>query len=145
MEQGKTGDTASAGLIAEFQKLIEQCKLPGVDMNAVLEARRKDLEAWMAANRSALEGMQALGQKQAETLRNTAEQLQTIVKQLASTGSATAASTGETMQQALHKTFANMQELAEAARKSQSDAFSIISRRVHENMDELRNLLQPKK
>ncbi len=46
----------------DFTKLLEQYKLPGVDMTAVIEARRKDIDAITEANKIAYEGMQALVQ-----------------------------------------------------------------------------------
>jgi phasin family protein len=144
MEQPKTGQAASANLFGDFTKLIEQFKLPGVDLNTVMEARRKDIEALAAANRTALEGIQSLSQKQAEILRTTMDQLQSLVKHMAA-GSASPATTGEVVQQALQKTFASMRELAEAAYRSQADAFAVVSQRVQENMQEVKALLQPKK
>ena len=145
MEQPKTEQAASTNLFGDFSKLLEQFKLPGIDLNAMIEARRKDIEALAAANRTALEGIQTLGQKQAEILRTTMDELQSLVKQLTTPGSATSASTSEAVQQALQKAFANMRELAELAYKSQSDAFAVVSQRVQENMQEMKTLLQPKK
>lgn len=145
MEQTKTEQPTTTNLFGDFSKLIEQFKLPGIDLSAMMEARRKDIEALAAANRTALEGIQSLGQKQAEILRTTMDELQSLVKQLTTSGSATSASTSEAVQQALQKAFANMRELAEAAYKSQSDAFAVVSQRVQENMQEVKTLLQPKK
>ena len=144
MEQPKTGQATSANLFGDFTKLIEQFKLPGIDLNAVMEARRKDIEALAAANRTALEGIQSLSQKQAEMLRTTMDQLQSLVNHLA-TGSASSASTGEVVQQALQKTFASMRELAETAYRSQADAFAVVSQRAQENIQEVKALMQPKK
>jgi len=145
MEQAKTGQSTPASLFGDFTKLIEQFKLPGIDLNAVMEARRKDIEALAAANRTALEGIQSLSQKQAEILRTTMDQLQSLVKQMTTTGSATSASTREVVQQAVQKAFESMRELAETAYKSQSDAFGVVSHRVQENIQEVKALLQPKK
>ena len=144
MEQPKTGQATSANLFGDFTKLIEQFKLPGIDLNAVMEARRKDIEALAAANRTALEGIQSLSQKQAEILRTTMDQLQLLAKHMAS-GTVSSASTGEVVQQALQKTFESMRELAETAYKSQSDAFAVVNHRVQENIQEMKALLQPKK
>ena len=144
MEQPKTTQATSANLFSDFTKLIEQFKLPGIDLNAVMEARRKDIEALAAANRTALEGIQSLSQKQAEILRTTMDQLQLLAKHMAS-GTVSSASTGEVVQQALQKTFASMRELAEAAYRSQSDAFAVVSQRVQENIQEVKALMQPKK
>ena len=143
MDQAKAGQATSTSLFGDFSKLIEQFKLPGIDLNALMEARRKDIDALAAANRTALEGIQSLNQKQAEILRATMDQLQSIVKTAA--GSATSASTGEIVQQALQKAFLSMRELAEVAYKSQSDAFAVVSQRARENIQEVKGLLQPKK
>ena len=143
MDQAKAGQATSTSLFGDFSKLIEQFKLPGIDLNALMEARRKDIDALAAANRTALEGIQSLNQKQAEILRATMDQLQSIVKTAA--GSATSARTGEIVQQALQKAFLSMRELAEVAYKSQSDAFAVVSQRAQENIQEVKGLLQPKK
>jgi phasin family protein len=134
-------------MLGEFTKMMEQFKLPGIDVAAIMEARRKDFEALAAANQAALQGMQSLGQKQAEILQTTLTQLQSLVQQATLSGSATekSAKAGELVQQALHNALANMQELAEAGYKAQSDTFAIVSKRVEENIQELQALLQPKK
>ena len=54
----------------DITQLMEQFKMPGVDVSAIMEARRKDIEALVAANQKAYEGMQKLGQRQAEMLRD---------------------------------------------------------------------------
>jgi phasin family protein len=144
MEEAK-GPATPAGLFGDLSKLIEQFKLPGIDLNAVMEARRKDIEALAAANRTALEGFQSLSQKQAEILRTTMDQLQSLARHMASTGGMPSAGTREVVQQALQKTFESMRELAETAYKSQSDAFAVVSQRVQENIQEVKALMQPKR
>jgi phasin family protein len=128
-------------LFAEYIKLIKQFKLPGIDASTVLESRRKDIEALAAANTTALAGMQSLGQKQMEILSATMTRLQSLVAQQSGAQSKPAA--GEAMQQALHKALADMQELAETAYRAQADSYAVISKRVAENVEELKALLQP--
>src|SRR5438876_11512380 len=113
-------------MLGDFMKTMEQFKLPGLDMAAIMESRRKDLEALMAANQTALQGMQTLGEKQAEILRTTLTELQALVQQAAQPGNAIekSAKTGELVQQALQKALANMRELAEAGYKAQADTFA---------------------
>jgi phasin family protein len=134
-------------MLTDFIKTMEQFKLPGIDMAAIMEARRKDFEALAAANQTALQGMQTLGEKQAEILRTTLTELQSMMQQAAQPGSATEKSvkSGELVQQALQKALTNMRELAEAGYKAQADTLAVISRRVQENIQELKTLLQPKK
>jgi phasin family protein len=134
-------------MLGDFMKSMEQSKVPGIDMATIMEARRKDFEALAEANQIALQGMQTLGEKQAEILRTTLTELQTLMQQFAQPGNPTekSAKTGELVQQALQKALANMRELAEAGYKAQSDTFAVVSKRVQENIQELKTLLQSKK
>jgi phasin family protein len=134
-------------LLVEFTKMMEQFKLPGIDMAAIMEARRKDFEALKEANQTALQGMQTLGEKQAEILKTTLTEMQSLVQQATQPGSVTekSANTGELVQQALQKALTNMRELAEAGFKAQADTLAVVNRRVEENIQEFRALLQPKK
>lgn len=52
----------------DLTKTLEQFKVPGVDMSALLESRKKDVEAIVEANKSAYDAMQALARKQTEML-----------------------------------------------------------------------------
>jgi phasin family protein len=132
-------------LFAEYTKLVSQFKLPGIDVNAILEARRKDIEALAEANMTALAGAQSLGQKQAEILRSTMAELQAAVTRFTAGGGKLDASAGEVVQKALQKTLVDMQELADTAYRAQSDSLAVVSKRVSENIEELKTLLQPKK
>ena len=121
----------------DINKIMEQFKLPGIDMSAIVEARRKDIEALTQANKIALEGLQSLAQKQAEILRETMEEAQSAMQRMAAgTPLENATKQGELVQQAFHKALANMKALAEMAGKSQADAFDVISKRVQQNIKE---------
>jgi phasin family protein len=135
----------AANPFAEFNKMLEQFKLPGFDVPAVMEARRKDVEALVAANQTAWQGMQSLAQKQAEMLRSTLTELQTVATKQAATGGMPSTQATELVQQTLHKALADMQQLAQAAYRSQADSYAVIAKRVEENVQELKTLLQQKK
>lgn len=134
----------AANPFGDFTKMLEQFKLPGFDVPAIMEARRKDVEALVTANQAALQGMQSLAQKQADMLRSTLGELQTLASQFSATGGAPA-QTAELVQQSLHKALADMQQLAQAAYQSQAESYAVIAKRVEENVQELKTLLQPKK
>ncbi|SDG11295.1 phasin family protein [Paraburkholderia phenazinium] len=134
----------AANPFGEFTKMLEQFKLPGFDVPAIMEARRKDVEALVTANQAALQGMQSLAQKQADMLRSTLGELQSLAGQFSATGGATT-QTAELVQQTLHKALADMQQLAQAAYQSQAESYAVIAKRVEENVQELKTLLQPKK
>ena len=52
----------------DVNQLLEHFRVPGMDVSAIIEARRKDMEALVTANRHAYEGMQLLGRRQTEML-----------------------------------------------------------------------------
>jgi phasin family protein len=135
----------AANPFAEFNKMLEQFKLPGFDVPAVMEARRKDVEALVAANQTAWQGMQSLAQKQADMLRSTLTELQAVASKQAASGGMPSADTAELVQQTLHKALADMQQLAQAAYRSQADSYAVIAKRVEENVQELKTLMQQKK
>jgi|SRR5580704_6243266 phasin family protein len=132
-------------IFAEYKKVIGQFKLPGIDVGAILESRRKDIEAIAEANTTALAGVQSLAQKQSEILHTTLTELQSLVSRVSKSEAQPAANTGEVVQQALQKALVDMQELADTAYRAQADSVAVVTKRVAEHVEELKTLLQPKK
>jgi phasin family protein len=101
--------TTSTNRFGDIVKLLEQDKLPGIDVAAIVEMRRKDIEALMSADRVALEGAQSVGQKQVELLRGTLDQLSSLIQQAAASGSMTekTTKTRELVQQVLQRALEN--------------------------------------
>ena len=127
---------------ADLTKLVEQFKVPGVDPAAIIEAGRKDMEALVAANKAAYEGLQALGRKQGDMLRDALQKIQAAAQHAA--GKSAPAKPAETASEAYRKILADMKELADIVRKSQADAMTKVTDRAIEHLQELRKLLQPK-
>ncbi len=94
---------------------------------------------------TALAGVQQLGQKQVDIARSTMTELQSLVTRLRSPGSESAVATGEGVQKALQKAFVDMQELADAAYRAQTDSIAVVTKRFAEHVEELKALVQPKK
>jgi phasin family protein len=130
----------------DVTQLLSQFRLPGVDVGAVMESRRKDIEAVMAANRHAYEGMQQLAQRQAEMFKEALSEWQSATQDMMSAPSSAAGTTKQVEfgKQALAKVLENMRELAEMAARSQTEAFEVVNRRFHESLDELKSSMQQK-
>lgn len=128
--------------LEDLGKLIEKFKLPGVDMNALVDWQRKDMEALAEANRQAYEGMKALAARRSEILRESLAQWQEALKSATSKDAATrnadAAKRG--VQQALD----NFRELAELEAQTRNNSWKVVQDRLQENMANLQKLLQPK-
>jgi phasin family protein len=136
----------SANPFTDFTKLLEQYKLPGVDMASVIEARRKDIDAITEANKIAYEGMQALVQKQTEILSKSMQEIQAATQQMTTSGNPAEvmAKQGEFVQQGLQAALNNMRELAEMAQKSQAEALAVITKRAEQSIEEAKSLMQAK-
>jgi phasin family protein len=135
---------APATLVGNFSKLIEQFRLPRIELGAVAEVWRKDLEALATANRTALDAIQSAGNRQVEFVRTTLDEFQALIHPAPASEGAASETRGKVAQQLLQKAYANVRELVEAAYKSRSDVFAVLSHRVQENLQELKALLQPK-
>jgi hypothetical protein len=55
--------------VVDLNKVMDQLKLPNIDLEAIMEGRRKDLEAIVKANEVALNGIKSVADKQAEMLQ----------------------------------------------------------------------------
>lgn len=101
---------------------------------------RKNVEAVAAANKVALEGMQAVLKRQSEIFSGYANDAATLVQD--AKGSTTvdpqdmAVKTVEAAQGSLADVIANTRELSEILAKSQEEAFSLMTARLGESLDE---------
>lgn len=135
--------TKQNSLFGDYFKLIKQFRLPGFDASAILESRRKDVEALANAGTTALTGVQSLGQKQMEILSGSMSRLHSLFGRVPGQESKPAA--GEALQQALRAALSDMQALAGDVYRVQAESVAVISKRVAENVEEFRSLLQPRK
>lgn len=126
----------------DLGKLIEQFKLPGIDVNALVEWQRKDVEALTEANRQAYEGIRALAQRRSEILRDTLAQWQQALSGMA--GQDALAKHSEAAQQSIRQAVADFRELAEMETQTRNNAWKVVQDRLQENMANLQKLLQPK-
>jgi len=127
----------SSKLIDDISNLIQKFKVPGLDLNAALQGRRKDVEALLEVTRTAQDSARSMAYKQADMLRNTLQDLRSVL-------SAQAGADGnrvDAVKEAAKKALSNVGELADIALKSQADAFDTVSRRARENIEELRTAI----
>ena len=130
-EKGAAGETP----VFDFTKLMSQFRLPGVDLAALVDRERKNIEALAKANRIAFEGWQRLVRRQAEILQETMKEV------VANAGQQDAIKKrADLAKEGFEKALANMRELAEMATKSQKEAFDVVRKRIEENVEGIRNL-----
>ena len=127
--------------LADIGKMLEQFKLPGVDMSSIVESRRKDIEALAQANQVALKGVASIADKQAEFLQAVMADVAAKLKSV-SEGGASSAMAMDVAKQSVDKALAALRHLAETTTKSQSEAIDLINARAKASLEELRAQLK---
>jgi len=124
--------------------MFKQMKLPGLDMDAMMAAYRKNVEAVTAATRVANEGMLALVKRQAEIVRDALEQMRVVGSELSSVKDAKELAERQTeiAKQTFDKAATNMKELAEMMTKANTASLEIIQTRMNDGMAEMQELMK---
>lgn len=143
----KTADTASIipgelPSLDDLGKLIGQFKLPGLDVNALVDWQRKDMEALAEANRQAYDGIKALVERRNEILQETLAQWQDALKNAA--GKDALAQSSDAAKEGVQQAIANFRELSSLEAQARSNTWKVVQDRLQENMANLQKLLQPK-
>jgi phasin family protein len=135
-------ESTSTPWLDDIKKLTEKFQLPGVDVAALVDWQRKDMETLVEANRQAYEGVRALIERRNEILQETLAQFQAAVKD--ATSSEAIAKQAEAGKQGVQQVLANIRELAEMEAQSRNNAWKVVQDRMQENLANLQKLLQPK-
>jgi hypothetical protein len=127
-----------------LDELLKQFKVPGVDVSAIIESRRKDMDAVIAANPAA--AMQQVAKKQTEILTQALQAAQNNALQLAKGvgGVVDPMKQAELTRKAYEKALADIKEVGEIAQKAQTVAMTGITARAQQSAQELTKLMQPK-
>ena len=121
----------------EFARLWSDFKVP--DADAVIAAQQKNIQAFNLANKTAIEGWQAVAEKQVALWQSTAEKTGALVQDVV-TEREPAAKFGK--QAAFAKAvfadgFSNAREAQAMVSKTAAEAVEIVSRRWSEGLDEI--------
>ena len=137
-----TGSDPTKNPFPDIVGLLEQFKVPGLDLSRVIETQRDDIEALTRANIAAYSGVRELAGRQTEFLQEMMAEWRAAMTQVAAEDAAKATVVA---QKVLTSAFAGMRELAELAAQSQTQAWHAIQQRFQDNLGEFRRLLQPPK
>ena len=124
----------------DFGKLWQNGKTPMFDVEGFVASQRKNVEALTAANQLAFEGVQALVRRQAEIVRENVEELTKITRELTTAGSPEDKLVKQTQlaKEAFENALGHVRELTGMVQKSSSQAVEVLSRRVADNLDEVK-------
>ncbi|MBL6598145.1 MAG: TIGR01841 family phasin [Alphaproteobacteria bacterium] len=124
----------------DFQSMFNNAKIPGLDVEAILAAQKKNVEAMIGANQIVAEGYQAVAKRQAELAQTTLQETQARVTDLMTDASPEGrmAKQAEMVKTGIEQASQSMHEVSEVLRKSQTEAFALIKRRMDESVDEIK-------
>jgi phasin family protein len=125
----------------DFSKLWQNGK--AFDVEGFVASQRKNVEALTAANQVAFEGVQALVRRQAEIVRENVEELTKITRELTAAGSPEDKLAKQTQlaKEAFENALGHVRELTGLVQKSSSQAVDVLSKRVADNLDEVKAAL----
>jgi len=143
----KMAEIKPAAMAADFDftKLFKDMKVPAMpDMEAVLAAHKRNLEALSEANRVALEGAQAVARRHMEIMQSTMTGLTDTLKTMSVTEApaARAAKQAELLKQAYENAVSNTRELGDLIQKSNTEAMAKLNHRFSEAMTEMKALFK---
>ena len=126
----------------DFQKMMMDFKMPGIDADALMNAQQKNIEAISNANQLAAEGFQAIGKRQTELFQQAVEESRKALGELMSQGAPEdrIAKQAETVKTTIERTVTNLREISEILAKSNLEAFDVINKRITESLEEVKAL-----
>lgn len=124
----------------QFAAFTGNYKLPEVDVNAIVDTQRKNLEALNAANKAAVEGVQALAARQNEILQETLKEATEAVTELSKSEAIedVTVKQAELLKVSFEKALGNMKELADLVAKSNAETSEVINARITETLEDIR-------
>ena len=129
----------------DFSKVFKNMNVPPMpDMEAVLTAHKRNLEALTEANRVALEGAQAVARRHMEIMQETMTGLTTNLKELthSDTAAERASRQADLLRQAYESAVSNTRELGDLIQKSNAEAMNKLNQRFSEAMVEMKSLFK---
>ena len=127
----------------DFEKMVGDFRVPGVDFEAVMQSQRRNMEAFTALNQQAAAGVQAVATRQAEILHTLMSEAAAAAQKLAGVApEARASKQTELTRKAFEHAVSNVRELTEMVAKSQNEALDTINKRVSEGLGEVQALIE---
>jgi phasin family protein len=149
LPQGTFGEAAVANpppgaeWFADFTKAFGDMRSPMVDIESLVAMQRKNVEALTEVNQVAMEGVQAVLRHQMEMTRRTMEEFSQMFSSLFQANGSVEdrfAKHAEFSKAALETGISNARELGDLVAKANSETINVLSRRIAETLEELRDL-----
>jgi phasin family protein len=124
----------------DVTKMMTDFRFKPFDIEALMAAQRRNMEALSQANQLAVEGVQAVAKRQIEMARQAMEDASLWLRDCAQPVSAEEriAKNTEYAKQMLEKGISHGREVATLAAKAGTEAAEVLQKRATESLDEIR-------
>ncbi len=125
----------------QFQSAFAPLASKGLDVQSLMEANKRNMEAVMAANKAAMEANKSVYEKQMQIFEAMTETAQKQAQSLSSTSPQDfAKKQAEIYGAAFEKSLTLMTELAETTRKANEQAFANLQQQIDTAMNDLKKM-----
>jgi phasin family protein len=136
---------ANGDPFSELRRMIGEWKMPNLDLDALAQAQRRNMEAITQANQMAVAGTQNWMRRNLELARQSMDDMSAMFEAMTKptgTMEERMARQAELSKKALEKGLANFRDLAELVTKANTEAFGVLSKRMSESLAEARDATQ---
>lgn len=123
----------------DLRRSLQQLKLPQLDLGALIDSRRRDLEALLTAHDQAYRGIEAVTRRQVEMFSATLKALRAAATADTPPPQGLTERASQALQQAQEayaQALANLKELAEISARSQQQVMDTLNKRLREGLRE---------
>ena len=122
----------------DFSKVWADVKMPAFDVDALIAAQQKNIEAMNMANKTAVDGWQAFAKKQAELWQTAVEDTGALAQDVAAAKEPAdkIAKQAEFAKSSIEAGISNAREAQEMAAKTTNKTVDIVSKRWVESVEE---------
>jgi phasin family protein len=131
---------------ADFTKMAADFKAP-MNMEPLMAAQRRNIEAFTAVNQAAYESMQSLARRQMDMVRQGMEEMTSMMSSMMSSPASPEEKVlrqAEASKAAVEKCIANARDVAETFSKCNTQAMEVVANRLSEGLEELRGMMKPR-
>ncbi len=142
---GQAASSVMGAGTGDFSKLFDGLRMPAMpDMDLMLGAYRRNLEALSAANRVALEGAQQVARRNMEIMQQTMGEMTEAMRGLSASElpQDRAGKQAEMLKHAYERAVGHMKELADLIQRSNGEALDVLNQRFTEAVNEARAMVE---
>jgi phasin family protein len=130
---------AANPFIGMLRTFGDNLQVPKVDLDRMLEAHRKNVEALTQSASAVAEGAEAMAQKQREVVEAGLREASVLAQELKAQGDQNVARQTEFARKVFEIAVRSAQDTSQLARMSTGDAVKILQDRMREGLEEIRS------